>query len=326
MNNPSNSHNFNDFTVFGIGLYSCSPIMEYLFHRIKPSLVKYSHELEWFSLSRIEKVLKRLDSIEENNNDPNQNNEMEDSVEDESDRDSEDEYSNDTEDVSDAESEDEYGNDTEDVSDAESEDEYGNDTEEVSDAESEDESGKDMEDMSDEESELESDKDTKDESHEDAEGVPDKDTEDDSHENAEYKSDKDVEDESHEDAIKESTDNHIHSNAWLPVDDMGCNESWAEIFTNPSRETDDRVAYKADFNDINNVNPWIDHIGEALYFTTANESIQQLLPEHSNHWNDDGEGDKIGVKRQRKETDVEERSPRRSKLSSSGCTDTTTHM
>ncbi|KAF8988046.1 hypothetical protein BDQ17DRAFT_526641 [Cyathus striatus] len=158
---------------------------------------------------------------------------------------------------------------------------------------SEDESDQDSEDESDKDVEHESEKDMKDGFVEDAVGESDaEDVKGECHENAE---DKDVENESHEDAKKEFTDKHIHSNAWVPVNDMGCNESWAATSTNPSYETDNRVAYKTDFGD--NVNPWVDYIGKASYFTTDNESIQQSLLEHSNHWDDDGEGDKNGFKR-----------------------------
>ncbi|KAF8996356.1 hypothetical protein BDQ17DRAFT_1429801 [Cyathus striatus] len=146
----------------------------------------------------------------------------------------------------------------------------------------------------------ESDKDMKDESVEDAMGEPDaEDEKDNCHED---KSDKDVEDESHEDAKR------------------GYNGSRAESSTNPSPETDNMMT------ELNAIilkgYPW----GDDPYYMATGESIHWSLREHDHHQNTDANEGKIGVKQQREEMDVEERSPRRRKLSSSGCTDATTRM
>ncbi|KAF8988040.1 hypothetical protein BDQ17DRAFT_1414728 [Cyathus striatus] len=235
----SNWGDFKALTVFGVKAYKYPPIMRYLFSRIKPYLVKYSGVLTYCSLNRIEKVLKRLDSIEKKNNDPNKINDMEDSEDESDEKWGGIPYNG-------------WGGSW-----------YGYEREML---------GKDMKDISDE----------------DAEGV----------------SDKDAEDESHEDAKKEATDKHVHLNPWLPMNDMGFNDSWEKTATNTNRETDSGVACRTDFGDVDDVNPWVDPIGKTSYFTKANESMQQSLLNHGSHWNNDEEEGKIGVKRQREETDT----------------------
>ncbi|KAF8996365.1 hypothetical protein BDQ17DRAFT_1364570 [Cyathus striatus] len=75
--------------------------------------------------------------------------------------------------------------------------------------------------------------------------------------------------------------NHTHKYEWLPVNEMGSYEMWAETSTNP--EADNRETYNPDFCDINNENPWLEHVGGSSYFKLAPQNIQQLLPEHNSH-------------------------------------------
>ncbi|KAF8981230.1 hypothetical protein BDQ17DRAFT_1511980 [Cyathus striatus] len=118
----------------------------------------------------------------------------------------------------------------------------------------------------------------------------------------------------------------VNADAWAnPVNEMSSYETWAETSTN--LEADNREMCNPHFCDIYNENPWLEHIGESSYFKPAQQNIQQSLLEQNSHWNTEEElGDKVGLKRQREETDIEDRSAHRRKLSDSGRSDTTIDM